>query len=171
MTPAHIGFLVLSAVCVAGALGAVIIKNIARALLSVVTFFFGVAGLFFMMHAEFVGVVQLLVYVGAIAVLIIFAIVLTRAMETPADVARIAGWRPLGIATAVAVAAVIIGVILKNPDVAAPPAPGQTAGAEEIGQALMTRYVVPFEVASVLLTATLIGAVVIALDETRRRKR
>ena len=167
MTPAQLGFALLSAVTVAGALGAVALRNVTRALLALVLFFFGIAGLFFMLRADFVGVIQILVYVGAVAVLIVFAIVLTRS-DGGIDFKHVGvGWI-VGLLAALVAGAVVTGVVLRSPDVVEAPA-ARAGGVEQVGQALMTTYVLPFELASVLLTAALIGAVVIALDEVRKR--
>lgn len=169
MNLAQIGFVLLSAVTIAGALGATTVKDLPRALLSLVLFFFGVAALFFMMHAEFIGVVQVLVYVGAVAVLFVFVIVLTRSRERATEIPRIVPSRALGIFGAVLVGAGLVAVVVRTTDVPLPAvAPlGTTA---PIGEALMTRFVLPFEIASVLLTAALIGAVVIALEDGEKRR-
>jgi len=172
MTLEQIGFLVLATVTLSSALGAVLLKNLTHALLSLVLSFFGSAGLFFSLHAEFIGVVQILVYVGAIAVLFVFAIVLTREAQGDAGTLRHLGGRGkiLGGLTAVVVGALLVRMILLAPhklltDAARAQEGGGTVG--EIGMALMTSYIVPFEVASLLLTAALVGAIVIALNEVK----
>ncbi|OGQ18727.1 MAG: hypothetical protein A2138_03925 [Deltaproteobacteria bacterium RBG_16_71_12] len=169
MDLAQLGFVLLSAVAIAGALGATTIDDLPRALLSLVLFFFGVAALFFMLHAEFIGVVQVLVYVGAVAVLFVFAIVLTRARLQATDIGRLVPSRVLGIFGAAVVGAGLAGVVARTTDVPLPAvAPAGTTA--PIGEALMTRYLLPFEIVSVLLTAALIGAVVIALDDGAERR-
>ena len=165
----QLGFVLLSAVTIAGALGATTIKDLPRALLSLVLFFFGIAALFFMLHAEFIGVVQVLVYVGAVAVLFVFAIVLTRSREQATDIGRLVPSRALGIIGATLVGAGLVAVVVRTTDVPLPAlAPNGTTA--PLGEALMTRFVLPFEVASVLLTAALIGAVVIALEDSGKRR-
>ena len=169
MNLAQLGFVLLSGVTIAGALGATTVNDLPRALLSLILFFFGVAALLFMLHAEFIGVVQVLVYVGAVAVLFVFAIVLTRARTQATEIGRIVPSRALGIIGAALVGAGLVGVVVRTTDVPLPAlAPLGTTG--PIGEALMTRYVLPFEIASVLLTAALIGAVVIALDDGDKRR-
>lgn len=173
MTFAQIGFYLLSAFTVAAALLAVTMKDVTRALLALIAFFFGVAGLFFVLHAEFIGVVQLLVYVGAVAVLIVFAIVLTRGAEGGVDLPRIGGSRIVGALAALLVGGVLVAVIERSrfPSKTAPALDVGAGGPEQIGEALMTRFALPFEVASLLLTAALIGAVVIALDEKSEKQK
>lgn len=169
MNLAQVGFVLLSALTIAGALGATTLKDLPRALLSMVLFCFGVAALFFMLHAEFIGVVQILVYVGAVAVLLVFTIVLTRSRESATEMARIVPSRALGILGATLVGAGLVAVVVRTADVPLPAvAPAGTTA--PIGELLMTRYVLPFEVASVLLTAALIGAVVIALEDGGKRR-
>jgi NADH:ubiquinone oxidoreductase subunit 6 (subunit J) len=166
MSFAELGFAALAIVTLVGAMGAVTLKNLTHALLSLVVFFFGVAGLFFSLRADFVGAVQILVYVGAVAVLMVFAIVLTRSTDAPEP--QIGGFRWVGVLAASLVGGVLVGVLLVEPQ-RGEPATVPSASAEQLGVAMMTTYAVPFELASILLTAALIGAVVIALDEIRRR--
>ena len=130
--------------------------------------FAGLAGLYLNLGAEFVGLAQLLVYVGAIAILIVFAILLTRGGEenegrvfSPHGVA--------GVVIALAVFAVLAwavetsGLAGTHEAVSAAPA----SPMREIGLALMQRYVLPLEVIALMLTAAMIGAVLLALRERR----
>jgi NADH-quinone oxidoreductase subunit J len=169
MTLEQIGFLALAAVTLAGAFGAVIQRNLTRALLSVIVFFLGVAGLFFSLHAEMLGAVQILVYVGAVAVMMVYAIVLTR----PADGGEEKRGRfsYFGAGVAGLVGALLVGAVLRSSpervrDIAPP-----TAGVPELAEKMLITYALPFEVASLLLTGALVGAVVLALDEIHKRGR
>jgi NADH-quinone oxidoreductase subunit J len=169
MSTAQLGFMLLSSITVAGAFGAVTLRNVTYTLLSAVLFFVGIAGLFFMLRADFIGVVQILVYVGAIAVLIVFAIVLTRSAEGDDD--RRGGLSLfVGALVAILVGGALVAVILQ-----VPASVGGTAlpvgATKEVGESLMTTYVLPFEIASLLLTAALVGAVVIAIDDVKKRNR
>jgi NADH-quinone oxidoreductase subunit J len=164
MTISHVVFIVLSAVALIGAVGVVSARNLFRAALFLVLSFVGVAGLFVLLEAEFLAMVQLLVYVGAISILIIFAIMLSRRMMSPEFKTRNEQWL-LGLVAAVALFAVL-SVILLN--VAWPTT--QAAVPEDaislLGQALVSpdQYVLVFEAASVLLLVALVGAVVIARE-------
>lgn len=122
----------------------------------------GLAGLYLNLGAQFVGLAQVLVYVGAVVILIVFAILLTRNDELPPQkrAARLAGVIVSAAVFAVLAWAVTAGGALQGGTETQPPATIQ-----QIGSALMQRFVLPLEVAGLLLTAALIGAVVIAMEE------
>jgi NADH-quinone oxidoreductase subunit J len=160
----HVVFIILSAVALAGAVGVVTTRNLFRAALFLVLSFVGVAGLYVLLEVEILAMIQLLVYVGAISILIIFAIMLSRRMMSPESKTQNEQWL-WGLAAAVALFA-ILAVILWN--VAWPTS--QAAVPEDaislLGQALVSPdlYVLVFEAASVLLLVALVGAVVIARE-------
>jgi NADH-quinone oxidoreductase subunit J len=152
-------------------------RNIVHCALWAVGFFFGIACLFFTLRAEFIGAVQIIVYIGAIAILMLFAIMLTRdvaaehAKESESGGISVGG--VYGGVIAIAVAGTIIVALFKESfmrggqslvERAVDAAPN--ADVKALGEALMTPYVVPFEVVSVLLTAALVGAIVLALEKT-----
>src|SRR5262245_51355938 len=87
-------FAILALVTLAGAIAAMSLRNLVHCALSLVVTFAGLAALFLQLNAEFVGLVQILVYIGAVAILIVFAILLTRGSEPPrpAPVATSLGW-------------------------------------------------------------------------------
>ncbi|RMG97680.1 MAG: NADH-quinone oxidoreductase subunit J [Chloroflexi bacterium] len=149
-------------------------RNLFHAALALMASFLGVAGLYVLLDAGFLAAAQLLVYIGAISILIIFAIMLTRrlmhALESPFN----SQWG-LGAFTAVVAFAVMAGVIAQfwpvTPDSVTPLASRPEVSASilrgsvaELGRALVSSdaYVIPFEIASVLLLAALIGAIVVA---------
>ena len=115
-----------------------------------------------MLGAEFVGLVQVFVYVGAVAVLIVFTILLTR-REAEKD----RGFHWSGALIALAVFVGLVWAILETPgfSVAAPPIGPLTV--RQIGQALMTDYVWPLQCVGLVLTAALIGALVLVLEDKR----
>lgn len=130
--------------------------------------FAGLAGLYLNLGAEFVGLAQLLVYVGAIAILIVFAILLTRGGEE--NEGRVFSPHGLaGVVIALAVFAVLTWEVetsgVAGAHAAAGAAPANTM--QQIGLALMQRYVLPLEVIALMLTAAMIGAVLLALREKR----
>ncbi|MCA9903650.1 MAG: NADH-quinone oxidoreductase subunit J, partial [Anaerolineae bacterium] len=127
---------------------------------------FGAAGLFVLLSAEFLAAVQVLVYIGAIAILIIFAVMLTRSMTRLSEVFNRQWWLSALVAIGLFVL-ILVGVILPvfgSMDTASV-APN-VATTVDLGVALVdgNQYVLPFEVASILLTAAMIGAIVIARD-------
>jgi len=158
-----LAFYVLAAFTLVGALGMVGSTNMVRSALWLVLGLGGVATLYLLLSADFLAIVQLLVYVGAIMVLMLFAIMLTPGqIDLPALAAR--GQR--GLAAAFAVAFFVISglVMITTPwKWAAQPFDGTTTAI--IGRQLLSTFVLPFEIVSVLLTAAMIGALIIAQEE------
>ncbi|MBE0688504.1 MAG: NADH-quinone oxidoreductase subunit J [Anaerolineae bacterium] len=161
-----IGFLVFSAFTIGGGLGVVSSRNLIHGALYLILSLFGAAGLFVLLSAEFLAAVQVLVYIGAIAILIIFAVMLTRSMTRLGDVFNKQWWLSALVALGLFVL-ILVGVILPvfsgmDPANVAP----DVATTVDLGVALVdgNQYVLPFEVASILLTAAMIGAIVIARD-------
>ena len=130
----------------------------------------GLALLFLDLDAQFAGFAQILVYIGAVAILVVFAILLTRGSETPKDGVYSQNWLA-GLAIAAAVFAVLGWAVLQSawtlPHETAVP----TVTVHDIGDALMGRYVLPLEIVALLLTAALIGAVIVAMHEKGRKGR
>lgn len=162
-------FYLISAFAVGGALAAVLLKNLVHAALAVTIAFFGLALLFLRLDAQFAGFAQILVYVGAVAILVVFAILLTKGSEVPKEGVFSRSWLA-GLAISAAVFAVVAWAVMQ----AAPSLPNQSAipavTVNDIGNALMNRYVLPLEIIAVLLTAALLGAVIVAMHEKRAKQ-
>jgi NADH-quinone oxidoreductase subunit J len=158
-------FFVIAGLTVAGALAAVLLKNTVHCALALTVAFAGLALLFLKLDAQFAGFAQILVYIGAVAILVVFAILLTRGSETPKDGVYSRNWL-VGLVIAAGVFAVLGWAVLQSvggfPSQSGP-APVVTV--LQIGQALMGRYVLPLEIVALLLTAALIGAVIVAMHE------
>jgi NADH-quinone oxidoreductase subunit J len=164
-------FWILSAITVLGALFAITLRNLIHCVLSLILFFLGIAGHYFLLRADFLGAVQILIYIGAVAVLMLFAIMLTRHVtgdEGPREVLGGKWWTGMG--TAIIIAGLLWAIIRKDQLAQVLPTVGAQTSVAEIGKALVADWVVPFEAMAVLLTAALIGAVVIALEEVIRRR-
>lgn len=167
----EIAFWILSAITVLGAILAITMRNLIHCVLSLILFFLGIAGHYFLLRADFLGAVQILIYIGAVVVLMLFAIMLTRHVtgdEGPREVLGGKWWAGMG--TAVIVAGLLWAVIRKDQLSQILPAGVAKTSVAEIGRVLVTDWVVPFEAMAVLLTAALIGAVVIALEEVIRKR-
>jgi NADH:ubiquinone oxidoreductase subunit 6 (subunit J) len=132
--------------------------------LAVALAFIGLAAAYLQLNAQFVGFAQILVYVGAVTILIVFAILLTRSSEAPQQSVLSAGWIS-GIGVAIAVLAVLVWSINHSSVMKSVAAPKAEISVKQIGDALMTKFVLPLEVIGLLLTAALIGAVIIAMKE------
>ena len=143
------------------------LRNLVHSALSLVVTFAGIAGIFLQLHAEFVGFAQVLVYIGAVAILIVFAILLTRSGETPNQAVLAPGWIA-GIVISGVVFATLGWAVLSSNAIARGTPDGPAVTVKNIGDALMTKYVLPLEVIGLLLTAAMIGAVIIAMKEERK---
>ena len=155
-------FFVLAAFTVAAALLVVLRRNIVHSAVALIFSFCGVAGIYVLLDAEFLGAVQVLIYVGGITILLLFAIMLTTRIAARVNVFNaqvgLSALIALGI-TAVLVYASLTGIQMGGE---APPPP-ETAPA--LGRLLLTTHVLPFEVASVLLLAAMVGAIILARRE------
>ncbi|RRR65485.1 MAG: NADH-quinone oxidoreductase subunit J [Candidatus Viridilinea halotolerans] len=174
-------FAVMAALIVGAAMMAVTVRDIIHAALWLIASFFGVGALYLLLEAEFVAVVQVLVYVGAISILILFAVMLTRHLEHARHL--VAGWR-LAITIVICVAlfaAVLVPTLLNHnwnmpmpvvttEDGTVPP-DEYLASTADIGRDFVFVYLLHFQIAGVLLTMALIGAIVIAFEERSRRGR
>jgi NADH-quinone oxidoreductase subunit J len=161
-------FWIISALTIAGSLAAVLLRNLVHCALALTVAFAGLALLFLQLDAQFAGFVQILVYVGAVAILVVFAILLTRSSETPKDGGVFSNTWLAGLIIAAAIFAVLGWAVLQSlrglPHETGTP----TATVQQIGTALMGRYVLPLEIVASLLTAALIGAVIVALHEKKQ---
>jgi len=157
-------FLLLAAITVLGMGAAMTLRNPVHCVVGLTVGFLGLAALYLQLGAQFVGLTQVLVYVGAVAILIIFAIMMTRSSESPEQHPYSRSWR-VGVAIAFAVYCVLgwavhFGAHTLPTQTVAPELPVQ-----RIGDALLHRFVLPLEIIAVLLTAALIGAGVLALQD------
>jgi NADH:ubiquinone oxidoreductase subunit 6 (subunit J) len=157
-------FLVIALLTVVGALIVVLSPNLFHSALGLAAAFFGVAGIYILAEAEFVGVSQILVYVGAISTLITFAIMLTRGMMYGVTSPRN---RQAGTAAIIAALLfVVLAALMKAmpwPTAAEPIGDGEAIIAR-LGSAFVNEYVVPFELLALLLLVALAGAIVLARD-------
>ncbi len=158
----NVAFFVLGAVALTGALIAVSAQNLLRAALGLILALVGAAGIYFVLEAEFVGVVQILIYVGGIAVLILFAVMLTRGLMRGAGSGHNSQWIGAAFVALLLFAILFMVSIGGNWGVAATKVSGDLL--PKIGTELMTTYLLPFEAVSLLLLAALVGAIVIARE-------
>jgi NADH-quinone oxidoreductase subunit J len=162
-------FWILATLTIAGALAAVLLKNTVHCALALTVAFAGLALLFLELGAQFAGFAQILVYIGAVAILVVFAILLTRGSETPKDGVFSHTWLA-GLATAAAVFAVLAWAVLGNAKALPNQAAMPSVSVHDIGIALVGRYVLPLEIIAVLLTSAMIGAVIVAMHDKEGAK-
>lgn len=155
-------FFIFAILAIASAWGVVTSKNIMHSALYLALSFSGVAVLYVLMNADYLAAVQLLIYTGGIAIMVVFAIMLTlRGEITESNPENsVWGW---GALVSVSMFIMIAVVILSNADWRVLPTPWTGGGtAEDISLLLFTRFMVPFEAVAILLTIALVGAVVLA---------
>ncbi len=161
-----ISFYAIAGVALSGALGVLFLRNLFHAGLSLMFCLFAVAAIFVMLGAEFLAGVQVLIYVGAVAVLILFAVMLTQRI-TSRNVRQYTRALVPALLVVAGLGAVTALVMLKVelPPLAAVP---ETDVMEELADLLLSTYLLPFEVISLLLLGALVGAIVLARKEERK---
>jgi NADH-quinone oxidoreductase subunit J len=157
-----VAFLVIAIIALAGAVAAATLPKLIHAALSLVIAFVGVAAVFFLLGAEFVGLVQVFVYVGAVAVLIVFTILLTRR-----DAEKDQGFNWGGVAISIAVFSGLTWAILRTSGLSHTAAQTTPLTVKRIGEVLMTDFVWPLQCVGLVLTVALIGALILVMEEKR----
>ncbi|MFO0910587.1 MAG: NADH-quinone oxidoreductase subunit J [Isosphaeraceae bacterium] len=171
-------FLIISALGLAAALGTVLSRNLVHAALFLVGFFFVVSCQFVLLEAEFLAAVQVLIYIGAVAILMMFGIMLTRNIQGDDTTSVNPAWVwPAMVATLALFAVLIVGInnhaglkgrsdwaaTSRRPSAMSPPrSVAVNDMGRQVGVEMLTRYALPFEVAGLLLTAALVGAIALA---------
>jgi NAD(P)H-quinone oxidoreductase subunit 6 len=160
-------FFVIAALTVAGAAGVALSRNILYSAVGLLAALAGAGALYVFLSADFLAVAQLLVYIGGVLVLILFAVMLTNRI-TEIQVSNVSLGLVGGAALLCATAPLLVFVALATPWATQPAASLALAPTtREIGNAFLTGWLLPFELASLVLLATLIGAVVIARKELK----
>jgi NADH-quinone oxidoreductase subunit J len=156
-------FYILAAFTVWAAAVVVLGKNIVRAAVALIFTFCGMAALYVLLDAEFLAAVQVLIYVGGITILLLFAIMLTSRISSVAT--RVINDQVLlsAIAAVGLLVSLIYAAVRGIPALSGPPRLPETA--PFLGRALLTTYALPFEVVSILLLAGMVGAIVLARKE------
>ena len=164
MTLEQAVFLIVAALALVGALGMVVLRNLLHSVLAMMLSFLAVAAIFVLLEAGFLAAVQILIYVGALTILILFAIMLSQDVIGRKVHVNIGQW-PLALLAAAALF-MALGVLAVR--VAAPAGPAAVTYSPDpvsaLGLALVGPYALPFEVASVLLLVAVVGAILFARE-------
>ena len=150
-------FVLAAVLALGGGLGVVATRNVVHAALFLLLSLMAVAGIYLLLFAEFLALVQVLIYGGAIVIVLLFAIMLTRSREYP-RISDNPQW-PLAIVAALALFGVLAAALLWKE---LPETEAQGPGLARLGESLFTTWAVPFEVASLVLLVALVGAIIIA---------
>lgn len=157
-----------AAIIVVGGLAAVLSKSLVRALVGLIATLFGVAGMYILMNAPFLALMQLLIYVGAVVVLIFFAIMLTKEEKGEGEPEATGGRNVLSAVTGAFVAIVLAVSVLKTPaEFTGDP---EVTPIVDLGKLLMTDFVLAFELISVVLLIAMAGAVLLGWERRKQAK-
>ncbi len=181
-SPEHLVFYLLAVVALAGALGVVFSRDIIHAALYLIVTLMMTAGVYVLLSAEFLSLVQVLVYGGGVSILVLFAVMITRVRDTRVPLEG--PQRPFALVAGIAVAAVLALMVVRSDWRLAVPAErrperspvqvqrvttttpeGTVRDTNAVGHELFTTFAVPFEVASLVLLVALIGAIILARGE------
>jgi NADH-quinone oxidoreductase subunit J len=163
-------FLIVAGICIISAVNVLIERHPIYSALSLIVTFLGLAGIYLQLQAEFIAVMQIVIYTGAIMVLFVFVIMLLKADAGEMRPTNLRFVKYLGIPLAVLLVAEIVFIILRTssqPGTVIPPLSAAAGGnTESIGKVLYTQYALPFEVTSILLLAAILGVIVLAKKES-----
>lgn len=169
----HIIFYIFAAIAVGSALSVIMARNPVRSVLSLVVTFFAMSGVWMMLHAEFLSLILLLVYVGAVMTLFLFVVMMLNIDEV-SQTTGFVRYLPFGVVLVV----LLIGLLVTafGPTyfgLSMMPVPVETNGVsntQQLGALLYTQYAYPFEIAGVLLLAAIVAAITLAHRGPTRRK-
>lgn len=160
----QIVFLIMTILAIGGAIGMVTSRRLFHSALYLILSLFGVAGYYVLLSAGFLAVVQLMVYIGAVAILILFAIMFSRQGMSTGQTQRNHQWWVSLIIAAVLLAVLMVTVNSVEWPVSDVQPPDNTV--EQLGLAFLGSYLIPFLVVGILLSVALIGAVILAREKT-----
>jgi NADH-quinone oxidoreductase subunit J len=165
-----IAFILLALVAVVGAIMLIHLQKVVHMVIAVVFTFISIAGVFVLLSAEFVAAVQILIYSGAVTIMMLFGIMLTKHNDKEEVKGnRLRNW---SILLGIAGFATVVYLGIYDLDIASESANLHEKNTEQIGVELYSKYVIPFELTSVLLLVALIGAVILAKrDDEEEAKR
>lgn len=164
-------FYILAGILVGFAILTVTAHNPVRSAVYLISALLATAGLFFLLEAEFLGAVQILVYVGGIMVLFLFVIILVNVREMEAQRRASRQWKT-AVVLGVVLSCEFIIFVVRGADIFSAEAMNsslvvetQTHNTESVGRLLYSTYLLPFEIASILLLVAMVGAVVLTMKE------
>ena len=158
MSPELAMFFAISAIAIAGGIGTVLTPNVVYAALFLLLSLLGVAGIYILIFSPFLALVQVFIYGGAIIVVVLFSLMLTRQSGEAGDLDS--KQKPFAALAGLGMMGVLIATVVNNawPETVDP----EPVSFTQLGSELFTRWAVPFEIASLLLLVALIGAIVLA---------
>lgn len=174
-TPLHITFYIFAAVAFCSAVSVITVRNPVRSVLSLVVTFFAMSGIWMMLRAEFLSLILLLVYVGAVMTLFLFVVMMLNIDKASDKKGSFVRYLPFGVIVVLLLTG--ISMIAVGPsyfglaEVPQPPTfPADYSNTQQLGAILYTDYAYPFEIAGVLLLAAIIAAITLTYRGPKRRK-
>ncbi len=161
-----IAFISLAIVAIIGGVLLLNLKNVVHMVVAIVFTFVSIAGIYVTLSAEFVAVAQILLYSGAITVMMLFGIMMTRHDDTSED--KTGKLRKFFVFLGVLGFAFAVYIGIYNLDFGQVPTALHENNTEQIGMSLYSKYIIPFELTSVLLLASLFGAIVLAKNDDEK---
>lgn len=174
MTPLHLIFYFFSTVAVAAAVNVVLARNPVRSVLSLVVTFFAMAGTWMLLRAEFLSLMLVVVYVGAVMTLFLFVVMMLN-IDNESTKSSFVRYYPLGVIIALLITGLVMSAVgpatfgLSQMPVPANE-PADYSNTSAIGLLLFTDYLLPFELSGVLLLAAMVAAITLAYRGPRKRK-
>lgn len=174
LTPLHIIFYIFAAVAVGSAVVVVTVRNPVKSVLSLVVTFFAMAGIWMILRAEFLSLILILVYVGAVMTLFLFVVMMLN-IDTEDKRPGFVRYLPFGIIVVLLIMGLTIAAVGPQyfglTQMPAPPAePANYSNVRHLGEILYTDYAYPFELAGVLLLAAIIAAIALTHRPPTHRK-
>jgi NADH-quinone oxidoreductase subunit J len=165
MSGSFVAFFILSLLTIGGAVFMISFTRVVHMVISLGITFLSIAGLFVLLEAEFVAVSQVLVYSGAISILMLFGIMLTK--HDASDEGSGRSWKNISSLIFVVVLFLLMFLGIQNTVWPSPSATAETnaSNVKQIGLEVFTHFVIPFELVSVLLLVALVGAIIMAKKE------
>lgn len=161
-----IAFYLFALITLVSAAVVVFSKNIVYSAFSLLFTFFGVAGLYVLLMADFIAITQIMIYVGGILVLLLFGVMLTTKVIS-VDMRTGTIQTLPAVLVVSAMAGVLVGIFWTTDWKVSPAAVGFEKTASQLGEMLLSSYLLPFEIASVVLLVALVGAAMIARREKK----
>lgn len=165
MNTADLVFWILAIIILGSGLAVVAARNLVHAALFMVLTFFGISGIYVLLEADFLAVVQVLIYVGAIAVLIIFGVMLTQ-RENMEETNVSSPHRAVAAVILVAFLGLII-LAINSTAWLIDPSPALPTTVGPIAELMLSSFVIPFEAAAILLTVAILGAIILSKGARR----
>jgi NADH-quinone oxidoreductase subunit J len=157
-----VAFIALALVAIIGGVLLLNLKKVVHMVVALVFTFLSIAGIYILLSAEFLGVVQVMIYSGAISIIMLFGIMLTKHNDVDESDSKVSGWKKALLFIGILSFGAVFYIGIYDLDFGTTPAPLYENNTEQLGMALFRDYVIPFELMSVLLLVAFVGAIILS---------